>query len=174
MLLQFVRVSVCVVYLDWFFQPVIMPYNEHMIAQNLSQMLKTRFPVVSELHICDKSAALSASWPHGHIFFLITFKFYLFSYFCFIFRLGWVFWLIFVRAIVMASCWEKKAQAPLLLITGCRYSHLQHCRRFSGTIPCSFSSEQTKVSCCNVSVSTVAYRWGLQLKKENNWATRPC
>jgi len=61
-------VSVCFVHPDGSFHHLSVPCNGHMIAQNSSQMLKSYLPVVSEMHICDKSAVLSASWPREHFF----------------------------------------------------------------------------------------------------------
>lgn len=44
-----------------------LPYNGHMIAENSSQMLRRVFcPLSQKMHICDKSAALTASWPQEH------------------------------------------------------------------------------------------------------------
>lgn len=60
--------SVCFVHRAWSFHSLSATYNDHMIAQNSSQMLKSCSPIVSKMHICDKSADLSASWPHEHLF----------------------------------------------------------------------------------------------------------
>lgn len=103
---------VCFVHPVWSFQHLSMPCDGHVIARNSSQMLESHVPITSEMHICDKSASLLASWPqhsplhpHHHFFF-------------FFFFLGAdrLFWLIFVRAIVMAWSWEE-AQILLPLIT---------------------------------------------------------
>lgn len=54
----------------WSFHYLILPYTGHLIAHDSSsQMLKSYSPSVSEIPICDKSVALSASWPHEHFFF---------------------------------------------------------------------------------------------------------
>lgn len=97
----------CFVHPQWSFHYLNLPCKGHMKAKNnSSQMLKLCLPMLSEMHICDKSAVLSGNLASR----TISPPLYIFSW-------HWQIVLIdFVRAIVITPCWAK-AQVSLPLIT---------------------------------------------------------